>query len=161
MAGVFSVVGVVGLILLIIIGTWFIRRRRRDRFEDEVLDFSPTTHINGVSDGTSYPNSLHRTNSIGSQYSRRAPTVNPGYGAAGYGSTQGYGAAGAAAGGYGYYNNNPPMQQALSGPTTYGALPPALRPGAPGQNPFSDFNRSRTPSPEQGNDAAYGGYMGR
>ncbi|KAI0033789.1 hypothetical protein K488DRAFT_84632 [Vararia minispora EC-137] len=187
MAGVFTVVGVVGLVLFFILATWFVRRRRHDRFSDEALDFSPATHLNSSSndDNVGYPNSLHRTNSNGSQFSRSAPTMTYGRespdrmyggGGGGYGAAQGYGAAATGGNDYGYYNRLAPpvpsqayttrqMQQAFnSGPTIYAqSLPAALRPGAPpaAQNPFEppNLNRSRSPSPTQ-SELAYAGYVG-
>ncbi|EIM88140.1 uncharacterized protein STEHIDRAFT_146223 [Stereum hirsutum FP-91666 SS1] len=54
-SGVFAVVGIIGFVILVIIGTMFIRRRSRKRLDreiDEVVSFEPTTDHYGEKDGT-------------------------------------------------------------------------------------------------------------
>ena len=45
--GVITAASIIGLILLIVLGTWAIRKRRNDRLDREILDFSTSNLVNG------------------------------------------------------------------------------------------------------------------
>ncbi|KAI0751513.1 hypothetical protein C8Q80DRAFT_580338 [Daedaleopsis nitida] len=45
--GVITTASILGLILLVILATWAIRKRRKDRVYDDILDFSPNSNLVG------------------------------------------------------------------------------------------------------------------
>ncbi|KZV69832.1 hypothetical protein PENSPDRAFT_735098 [Peniophora sp. CONT] len=74
-AGTFTVVGLIVLVLLFIASTWCIRRNKRNRLLEEAVDWSPQTHLGGgagIAPDTEkgYPSDLYRTNSGSSGNSR-------------------------------------------------------------------------------------------
>ncbi|KAI0320643.1 hypothetical protein OF83DRAFT_1104075 [Amylostereum chailletii] len=131
-AGVFSLVGVVALVLLISLATLALRKRRHNRLESDAVDFAPSTHLTSPDDDEkSYPD-LHRTRSNGSSNGSHAPPSaygggrvsperayaggNAGYGGAPQLPGQSYGN-----GVYAYYDKPPPPSQQMynAGPAPY------------------------------------------
>ncbi|VDB96972.1 unnamed protein product [Peniophora sp. CBMAI 1063] len=79
-AGTFTVVGLVVLVLLFIASTWCIRRNKRNRLLEEAVDWSPQTHLAGGAAADTekgYPSDLYRTNSGSSNNSRSTSNRYP------------------------------------------------------------------------------------
>ena len=145
-AGVFSVVGLIVLVLLFIASTWCIRRNKRNRLLEEAVDWSPPSHLAGGATATDtekgYPTDLYRTNSGSSNNSRSTGNRYPAPSA---------------------YRDQPPLQSQNtygSGSNAYGGHDDKPVPAAPGSQYAPSIAPSQRTQQTYG-QTTYGQYPAR